>query len=473
VDQPAPSSDHSPSVLPSSKIPKYRRSGNLVKLVKPNPAPEKTVSRQISVGFLDNDILLENFLTFHLAFPANLIEKLIRLKKIRLERNGKRVPLSSGKLNVKEGDVVFVHHWAKDVARPDAKSLVLHPPVLEEDKDSILDTVLYKDEDIIVINKPNDIAVHGGTKTPLHLQRFLDALRFDATSKPYFVHRLDKKTSGALILARSKTAARKLSLAFRQAADPVTLHREKLSPSLDAFGNLIQFDETSEPAPSNPMDLDIVKIYWAILTGVPAGETSGLIDRHLYISPETGVNISDDYSIDTLQQEREPRAVPTDTRIQIRHPDRTSPYHNHCLKRAITEYQVIETIGKKGSWVRLLPQTGRKHQLRVHTASVLKSPILGDTKYGIKSYRQLHDLGWGQHLDLTRLTGIKGRSDGMPMFLHLRQIVIKNYYRHLGAGGRGFAKSTDDDYDLVVTAPISDDWKQLMKSCGLSYSKRF
>src|SRR5579859_5750182 len=76
--------------------------------------------------------------------------------------------------------------------------------------------VLYRDRDVIALNKPHDLAVQGGTNTPTHLDGMLDALRFDADERPRLVHRLDKDTSGVLLLARSAKAAAWLAAAFRE-----------------------------------------------------------------------------------------------------------------------------------------------------------------------------------------------------------------------------------------------------------------
>src|SRR3546814_21002320 len=69
------------------------------------------------------------------------------------------------------------------------------------------DMVSYKDPQAIVVNKPPGLATQGGTKTTEHLDGLLDALIFDAEGRPKLVHRLDKDTSGALVLARTSRAA--------------------------------------------------------------------------------------------------------------------------------------------------------------------------------------------------------------------------------------------------------------------------
>lgn len=74
--------------------------------------------------------------------------------------------------------------------------------------------IVYKDADLLVLNKPPGLAVQGGSKTPHHLERMLDALRFDAAERPRLVHRLDKATSGLLLLARHRRAAHALTRDF-------------------------------------------------------------------------------------------------------------------------------------------------------------------------------------------------------------------------------------------------------------------
>jgi 23S rRNA pseudouridine955/2504/2580 synthase len=76
--------------------------------------------------------------------------------------------------------------------------------------------VLYRDKEVIAINKPHDLAVQGGTNLVQHLDGMLDALKFEANERPRLVHRLDKDTSGVLLLARSAKAAAWLAAAFRE-----------------------------------------------------------------------------------------------------------------------------------------------------------------------------------------------------------------------------------------------------------------
>ena len=73
---------------------------------------------------------------------------------------------------------------------------------------------IARDRAAIVINKPPGLATQGGTKTDRHVDGLLDALTFDAENRPKLVHRLDKDTSGVLLLARSANAAGHFAKAF-------------------------------------------------------------------------------------------------------------------------------------------------------------------------------------------------------------------------------------------------------------------
>src|SRR5579864_9411281 len=78
--------------------------------------------------------------------------------------------------------------------------------------------VLYRDGSIMVIDKPAGLAVHPGPTTPESLERYLPALRFGIREVPRLVHRLDRDTSGCLVLARHARGASKLGRLFSSAA---------------------------------------------------------------------------------------------------------------------------------------------------------------------------------------------------------------------------------------------------------------
>lgn len=76
--------------------------------------------------------------------------------------------------------------------------------------------VLHKDDAVIVLNKPAGLATQGGTGLTEHLDGLLGYLKFGAAERPRLVHRLDKDTSGVLLLARTAKAAAKLAEALRK-----------------------------------------------------------------------------------------------------------------------------------------------------------------------------------------------------------------------------------------------------------------
>jgi 23S rRNA pseudouridine955/2504/2580 synthase len=89
------------------------------------------------------------------------------------------------------------------------------PKVSKEDTKALKAMVIYKDEYVIAINKPAGLPVQGGTGTTRHLDGMLDVLQEEGFPKPRLVHRLDKDTSGVLLLARTAKSAAALARAFK------------------------------------------------------------------------------------------------------------------------------------------------------------------------------------------------------------------------------------------------------------------
>jgi len=123
-------------------------------------------------------------------------------------------------------------------------------PVLSEDQIAFAESlVIHRDAQALVINKPPGLATQGGTKTHEHVDGLLDALMFERDDRPRLVHRLDKDTSGVLLLARSARAAAHFAKAFSSRS--------------------------------------VRKVYWAIVIGVPSID-DGFIDLPLAKQPGTG-----------------------------------------------------------------------------------------------------------------------------------------------------------------------------------------
>ena len=138
------------------------------------------------------------------------IEKLLRTGQIRVD--GRRVKAG---LRLSPGMRIRVPPIA-DAPGTAARTPARTREPSREDAAKLRALVLYKDDDVIAIDKPPGLAVQGGTKTLIHLDAMLDALRFGADERPRLVHRLDKDSSGVLLLARTPAAASRLAASFRR-----------------------------------------------------------------------------------------------------------------------------------------------------------------------------------------------------------------------------------------------------------------
>lgn len=135
------------------------------------------------------------------------LEKLLRTGQVRVD--GRR---AKSNLRLVAGQTVRVPPLGGSrPARDDDKP---NPTVNVRDAKELVARVLYMDDDVIALDKPAGLAVQGGTGTTRHLDGMLDALRFGA-ERPRLVHRLDKDTSGVLLLARTAKAAARLAASFR------------------------------------------------------------------------------------------------------------------------------------------------------------------------------------------------------------------------------------------------------------------
>ncbi|NJM81618.1 MAG: RluA family pseudouridine synthase [Tabrizicola sp.] len=211
--------------------------------------------------------------------------------------------------------------------------------------------VLWKDEHIIVLNKPSGLPSQGGSgQGERHVDGLTEALKFGYKDRPKLVHRLDKDTSGILMLARTDRIARALSEALR--------HRAAR------------------------------KIYWAIVAGVPHPR-KGSIKFGLMKAPGRG------------------RGGEGEKMICV-HPAQMADHP--AAKRAQTDYFTLWFLGARLSWMALEPMTGRTHQLRAHMAEI-GHPILGDGKYGGSTQENEGD-GWGAAIggDLSRKLHLHARS---------------------------------------------------------------
>jgi 23S rRNA pseudouridine955/2504/2580 synthase len=228
--------------------------------------------------------------------PQGRIEKMCRKGEIRVD-GGRAKPAT----RVAEGQAIRVPPLP-DAAAPPRDSAA----VSASDAEMMRAAVLYRDADIIALNKPPGLPAQGGSgQGDRHVDGLAEALRFDAPEKPRLVHRLDKDTSGVLLLARSRAAATALARAFRAR--------------------------------------DTRKIYWAACAGVP--------------TPRMGTIR---YGLVKAGGDRE--------RMLCIHPDAVEATAG--ARAATTDYAVLEAAGQRLCWLALVPVTGRTHQLRAHMAEL-------------------------------------------------------------------------------------------------------
>ncbi len=159
----------------------------------------------IKIKTEDDGIRLNRwFLREYPALSLSRLQKLLRTKQIKVD--GKRAETSTRLIAGKE---LRIPPLDNEKAATDEKKLS------QKDADFIKSLVIYKDEKIIALNKPSGLAVQGGTNTAKHIDGMLEALKFENNEKPKLVHRIDKETSGLLILARNRKSAEVLTKAFR------------------------------------------------------------------------------------------------------------------------------------------------------------------------------------------------------------------------------------------------------------------
>ncbi|HUZ66253.1 MAG TPA: RluA family pseudouridine synthase [Beijerinckiaceae bacterium] len=194
------------------------------------------------------------------------------------------------------------------------------------DARALRDMVLFEDKWLMVLNKPHGLAVQGGSGTTRHIDGMLNALADEKGERPRLVHRLDRDTSGVLLIAKTRKIAADLGEIFRSR--------------------------------------QAQKIYWAVVLGVPK-PAQGRISLFLAKGPG-------------MEEERPanrsgPRRDPEKMRV-ARHGEEDA-------RHSITFYAVVDKVAPRLAWLSMKPITGRTHQLRAH-AEAIGCPIIGDPKYG-------------------------------------------------------------------------------------------
>jgi len=201
--------------------------------------------RTFTVSEDDDGIRLDRWFKRHMPDASfNIVSRWARTGQLRLD--GSRVAPGD---RILAGQVIRIPPPETAPPTKMAKPRRERPPLSPEDTELAQSLVIHRDNAALVLNKPPGLATQGGTKTERHLDGLLDALTFEAEGRPKLVHRLDKDTSGVLLVARSARAAGHFAKAF-----------------------------SSRTAR---------KVYWALITGVPSIE-DGTIDLPIAKQPGTG-----------------------------------------------------------------------------------------------------------------------------------------------------------------------------------------
>jgi 23S rRNA pseudouridine955/2504/2580 synthase len=199
--------------------------------------------RTFTVAPDDDGIRLDRWFKRHLPEASfNAVSRWARTGQLRLD--GKRAAPGD---RVEAGQSIRVP--PADPVAPARPAKAERPKLSEDEVAFVNEIVIHRDAAAIVVNKPPGLATQGGTKTRTHLDGLLDGLADEAGNRPKLVHRLDKDTSGVLLVARSARAAAFFSKSFS--------------------------GRTAR------------KVYWAIVAGVP-DIAQGYIDLPLAKQPGTG-----------------------------------------------------------------------------------------------------------------------------------------------------------------------------------------
>ena len=140
--------------------------------------------------------------------PQSLIEKILRKNKIKIN---KKKPKTSYRMQ--EGDTVVIHDISKFKNIEKSKITKFKPS--KKEVSAYDDYILENNDNFIVINKPTGIAVQSGTKSFKNIIDLLKDSKFFINTKPFIVHRLDKETSGVLIIAKNREYAQLFTSLFR------------------------------------------------------------------------------------------------------------------------------------------------------------------------------------------------------------------------------------------------------------------
>ncbi|MEW6454185.1 MAG: RNA pseudouridine synthase [Pseudomonadota bacterium] len=289
--------------------------------------------------------------------------------------------------------------------------------------EEIVSRILYRDGLMLIIDKPAGLAVHKGPKSSKaaarglpSLEDYFDALRFGLPRPPVLAHRLDKDTSGCLVLGRHRKATANLNDLFR--ANKVN----KTYWAVVEGGP--EEDEGHIDMPLGRLDDTIGWWMKHDPNGLPSQTTWKVMGRFV-----ADTNILSSRNTQALSIPSPARGGGTGrgnaTSAELSPLPTPPPLAGEGAQRASGENNAQQV--KHFTWLALEPITGRTHQLRVH-CSEMGWPIVGDAIYGNAP-----------------------RNGGPPMHLHARQIEVPLYRNKA---------------PIKAVAPVPAHMQELLRACG-------
>ncbi|CAD6219960.1 unnamed protein product [Miscanthus lutarioriparius] len=285
--------------------------------------------------------------------PASLVQKLFRLRKVKKNlvtadtsstdsiAQQLRLRRVSAKDELVPGDILFLPVNIQESSVTEKTKKFGN----KNEIDFLRSLEIYKDRAIIVLNKPPGMPVQGGVGIKNSIDILAPMFEDGSSEAPRLVHRLDRDCSGVLVLGRTQLSTSIMHAIFRE-------------KTADALG-----DGTQQV---------LQRKYVALVIGRPR-HPKGLLS-----APLAKVVLQDGRS----------------ERLTVCAGPNTA-----SVQDALTEYRVIESCPQGYTWLELFPRTGRKHQLRVHCAEVLGTPIIGDYKYGRQAHQNWMPLPMPQTID--------------------------------------------------------------------------
>ena len=311
--------------------------------------------------------------------------------------------------------------------------------------EEIIARLLYRDGLMLVLDKPAGFAVHKGPKGGESLEDYFGALRFGLPRAPALAHRLDRDTSGCLVLGRHRKALAELGRLFKAGRVGKTYWALVEGGPADDGGRIdlplgrkdatrgwwMKHDPQGQPAVTT----------WKVLGRTPSFSTSdepaSATARAAGSSPPpcgegSGVGVA--VGGRSLLDNNDPPPHPSPNANsaepgQARVPSREGADRARGESIAPSRHDGEDTDTHHLTWLALEPLTGRTHQLRVHCAA-MGWPILGDSVYGSAP-----------------------RTGGPGLHLHARDIVVPLYKNRA---------------PIQVTAPVPPHMQERLRACGWS-----